>query len=110
MLGLWKCSLINVENFVETVENLFFNDFDGQHTHYKGYILKMQDFLPKKRRFFSPKLWKNHFNFPKEIYGEKYTRKEKTGFPQVGLYTESTGWDFLKIKFRVSRFIHAKIL
>ena len=59
---------------------LIFDDFDGQHTHYKGYILKMQDFLPKKRRFFVPKLWKNHFGFPKEIYGEKYVRKGKIGF------------------------------
>lgn len=77
---MWKCQHIIVENFVETVENLFFADFDGQHTHYKGYILKMQDFLPKKRRFFSPKLWKNHFYFLKEIHGEQYARKEKIGF------------------------------
>ena len=80
LLGMWKCQQIIVENFVETVENLFFDDFDGQHTHYKGYILKMQDFLPKKRRFFSPKLWKNHFDFPKEICREKYARKGKIGF------------------------------
>lgn len=40
----------------------------------------MQDFLPKKRRFFSPKLWKNHFNFSKKIYREKYARKAKIGF------------------------------
>ena len=86
MLGLWKCSLINVENFVETVENLFFNDFDGQHTHYKGYILKMQDFLPKKRRFFVPKLWKNYFCFSEEIQEEQCLREEKSSFPHLILY------------------------
>ena len=89
--GVWKCPLINVENFVETVENSFFEDFDGQHTHYKGYILKMQDFLPKKRRFFVPKLWKNHFCFSEEMYEEKCLWKVKIGFSTFD-------------------FIHAKIL
>ena len=61
-MSLWKHDEINVENFVETVENLFFASFEGQHNYYKVYTLKMQDFLPKKRRFFIQELWKNNLS------------------------------------------------
>ena len=74
----WKTT---VENFVETVENLFLTVFEGQHRYYKGYTLKMQDFLPKKRRFFISDLWNNSSRFGAKSNEKFFCGKKKTGFP-----------------------------
>ena len=47
-MRLWKYRCVNVENFVETVENLFSPIYRDQHNHYNGYILKMQERYPDK--------------------------------------------------------------
>ena len=83
---MWKLNEGNVENFVETVENLFFAVFYGQHNHYKGYILKMQDFLPKKRRFFKLELWKNNRFLLVKIEGERFCVETKTEFSTSAFY------------------------